>query len=75
MVPAPFLRRALPKKSFISAIVPSVSLLGITKLFHEKDRILHLQDVSIMDTLIYDRHGNPVIYAGSPCVNWGGKPL
>gem|GEM_PF-2938279 len=25
MVPAPFLRRALPKKSFISAIVPSRS--------------------------------------------------
>ena len=47
----------------------------LIKLFHEKDRILHLQHVSIMDTLTHDRHGNPGIYAGSPCVNWGGKPL
>ncbi len=29
MVPAPFHRRALPKQKFISAIVPSVLLLGI----------------------------------------------
>ncbi len=33
MVPAPFLRRALPKNSFISAIVPSVLLLGIIRSF------------------------------------------
>ncbi len=32
MVPAPFLRRALPKNSFISAIVPSVLLLGMNSL-------------------------------------------
>jgi hypothetical protein len=29
MVPAPFLRRALPDKKCTSAIVPSVLLLGI----------------------------------------------
>ncbi len=32
MVPAPFHRRALPKQKFISAIVPSVLLLGIMPL-------------------------------------------
>ncbi|NWK55506.1 hypothetical protein HW115_07780 [Verrucomicrobiaceae bacterium N1E253] len=39
MVPAPFLRRALPKNSFISAIVPSVYYL-----------VLGTSDLSFEDT-------------------------